>query len=132
MSGKNLPHRFTYEDLREWIGEADKLGEVRYLDGLSWEREIGMVAELLNHSDPAPAALFDNVPGCAKGFRVLTNFFGGKRQNMTLGFSQGLSRLELSEVFSRSTRTRTTSRSPTRSSMTARSSRTCSPATRWT
>ena len=49
--------------------------------------------------DPAPAALFDNIPGYPKGFRVLTNFFGGKRQNMTIGFAQGLNRLELSEGF---------------------------------
>ena len=41
MSGRNLQHKFTYDDLREWIVEADKLGEVRYVDGLSWEREIG-------------------------------------------------------------------------------------------
>ena len=99
MSGRNLQHKFTYEDLREWIEEADKLGEVRYVDGLSWEREIGMATELLQHSDPAPAAVFDNIPGYPKGFRVLTNFFGGKRQNMTIGFAQGLNRLELSEGF---------------------------------
>ena len=99
MSGRNLQHKFTYDDLREWIVEADKLGEVRYVDGLSWEREIGMATELLQHSDPAPAAVFDNIPGYPKGFRVLTNFFGGKRQNMTIGFAQGLNRLELSEGF---------------------------------
>ena len=99
MSGRNLQHKFTYEDLREWIEEADKLGEVRYVDGLSWEREIGMATELLHHSDPAPAAVFDNIPGYPKGFRVLTNFFGGKRQNMTIGFAEGLNRLELSEGF---------------------------------
>ncbi len=99
MSGRNLQHKFTYEDLREWIVEADKLGEVRYVDGLSWEREIGMATELLHHSDPAPAALFDNIPGYPKGFRVLTNFFGGKRQNMTIGFAEGLNRMELSEGF---------------------------------
>ncbi|MCZ6481641.1 MAG: UbiD family decarboxylase [Alphaproteobacteria bacterium] len=99
MSGRNLQHKFTYEDLREWIEEADKLGEVRYVDGLSWEREIGMATELLHHTDPAPAALFDNIPGYPKGFRVLTNFFGGKRQNMTIGFAEGLNRLELSEGF---------------------------------
>ena len=99
MSGRNLQHKFTYEDLREWIEEADKLGEVRYVDGLSWEREIGMATELLHHSDPAPAAVFDNIPGYPKGFRVLTNFFGGKRQNMNIGFAEGLNRLELSEGF---------------------------------
>jgi len=55
-----------------------------------------MATELLHHSDPAPAALFDNIPGYPKGYRILTNFFGGKRMNMTFGFPQGLSRVDLS------------------------------------
>ncbi len=99
MSGKNLQHKFTYDDLREWLVEADKLGEVRYVNELSWEREIGMVTEMLHHTEPAPCAVFDKVPGCPEGFRVLTNFFGGKRQNMTLGFPEDMNRLELSQGF---------------------------------
>jgi len=86
MTGKNLQHAFAYDDLRQWIAEADKLGEMRYLEGLDWEREIGMVSELLHHTDPAPCALFDKVPGSPDGYRVLVNFFGGQRRGMTLGF----------------------------------------------
>ena len=37
------------------------------------------------YRDGSPALLFDEVPGCVKGFRVLANFFGGARKNMTLG-----------------------------------------------
>ena len=86
MATKNVQHAFAYDDLREWIAEADKLGEMRYLEGMSWERDIGMVTELLHHTDPAPCALFDKVPGCPDGFRVLTNFFGVENQNV--GFYQ--------------------------------------------
>ena len=43
------------------------------------------------------ACQLDEVPGIAKGFRVLTNFFGGKRKNMTLGFPTDMSKVELSE-----------------------------------
>ena len=95
----NVKHSFAYKDLREWIREADKLGEMKYINGLTWEREIGMVTEMLHHTDPAPCGLFDEVPGIKKGFRVLTNFFSAKRANMTLGFPAGLNRLELSEEF---------------------------------
>ena len=95
----NVKHAFAYKDLREWIHEADKLGEMKYINGLTWEREIGMVTEMLHHTDPAPCGLFDEIPGVKKGFRVLTNFFSAKRANMTLGFPAGLSRLELSEEF---------------------------------
>jgi len=90
---------FLYDDLRTWIDQARKLNEVRDIEGATWEEEIGLVTELLHHSDPAPAALFDTIPGYPKGHRVLTNFFGGKRMNMTLGFSEELSRVELSSAF---------------------------------
>ena len=90
---------FAYTDLREWIAQAEKLGEVKIVSGASWQEEIGMAAELVLHSDTAPCVIFEDVPGCPKGFRVLTNFFGGKRKNMTLGFPTNLNRLELSEAF---------------------------------
>jgi 4-hydroxy-3-polyprenylbenzoate decarboxylase len=90
---------FLYADLRGWIDEARKLGEVRDVEGASCQEEIGMAAELLNHSDPAPTAIFDKIPGYPKGRRVLVNFFGGKRMNMTLGFPTNLSRVELSNAF---------------------------------
>lgn len=93
--------KFLYDDLRSWIDQARKLDEVRDVEGATWQEEIGMATELLHHSDPAPAALFDKIPGYPKGYRVLTNFFGGKRMNMTLGFPQDLSRVELSSEFNK-------------------------------
>jgi 4-hydroxy-3-polyprenylbenzoate decarboxylase len=97
------PRRFTsqvpYTDLREWINEAEALGELRVVTGANWQEEIGLASELVLHSDTAPCIIFDEVPGIQKGFRVLTNFFGGKRKNMTLGFPANLTKLELTEAF---------------------------------
>ena len=98
-SGDGVRPRFAYTDLREWIEQAEQLGEVRSVSGASWQEDIGMAAEIVQHSATAPCVIFDDVPGCPKGFRVLTNFFGGRRQNMTLGFPTNLSKLELSEAF---------------------------------
>ena len=95
----NRRARVAYDDLREWIIRAEELGELVRADGYSWEQDIGMAAELLQHDSKAPVALFDNIPGYPKGFRVLTNFFGGRRQNMTLGFPPDLNKIELSESF---------------------------------
>jgi 4-hydroxy-3-polyprenylbenzoate decarboxylase len=95
----NRSARVPYDDLREWIVEAEKLGELVRARGYSWQEDIGMAAELLQHDARAPAALFDEIPGYPKGFRILTNFFGGRRQNMTLGFSPELNKIELSESF---------------------------------
>ena len=88
-----------YRDLREWIEEARKLGEIREAKGLSWEKDIGMAAEMLLHDESAPCVLFEDVPGSLPGSRVLVNFFGGLRQRMTLGFPSHLTKIELSEAF---------------------------------
>jgi UbiD family decarboxylase len=95
---RNLAH-IPYEDLREWLEEAEKLGEVKYVKGASWERDIGMAAEVVLHDEKAPCVVFEDVPGSLKGSRVLTNFFSSKRMNMTMGFPDGLSKLELTDAF---------------------------------
>ncbi|MGB7543214.1 MAG: UbiD family decarboxylase [Burkholderiales bacterium] len=88
-----------YDDLREWIAQADKLGETRVVKGASWQEDIGLASDLVMHSDTAPCLIFDEVPGFPKGHRVLVNFFGGRRKNMTLGFPTHYSKLELSQAF---------------------------------
>jgi 4-hydroxy-3-polyprenylbenzoate decarboxylase len=90
---------FAYDDLREWLREAERLGELEVVRNASWQKEIGLATELLNHSETAPCVLFDDIPGCPKGFRLLVNFFGGRRTRMTLGFPTHLSKLALSDAF---------------------------------
>ena len=92
------PH-LVYDDLRQWLEEARRLGEVKDVSGLDWQQDIGMVSGVAMHDDSAPCFVFDDVPGTIAGSRVLVNFFGGKRKNMTLGFPTDLSKLELSEGF---------------------------------
>src|SRR5215813_9852891 len=71
------PH-VAYTDLREWIGEAKKLGEIREVKGLSWEKDIGMASEVILHDENAPCVIFEEVPGTLPGSKVLVNFFGGR------------------------------------------------------
>ncbi|MGE0747134.1 MAG: UbiD family decarboxylase domain-containing protein, partial [Rhodospirillales bacterium] len=95
----NLRAVLPYHDLREWLAEAEKMGEVVHAKGLNTDEEIGAAAELVMHPDDAPCVVFDDIPGHKPGWRVLVNFFGGKRQNMTLGFPPELSKVELSEAY---------------------------------
>ena len=69
-----------------------KLGEVKRGEGavLAAGHRHGVRASAL-HADTAPCVVFEDVPGTLKGSRVLVNFFGGKRKNMTLGFPTELS-----------------------------------------
>jgi UbiD family decarboxylase len=99
QSNSHLTPHLTYTDLRQWIEEARKLGEVREVNGLNWQEEIGMAAEVVLHDEHAPAVIFGDVPDSLPGSRVLVNFFGGLRQRMTLGFPTELNKIELSEAF---------------------------------
>ena len=53
-SSSNIAPRIVYEDLREWLDEARKLGEVKDVSGLSWQQDIGMIAGVAPHDDNAP------------------------------------------------------------------------------
>ncbi len=91
--------RIAYDDLREWLSAAERLGEVRHVKGASWQEDIGLAAEAVLRAENGPCVLFDEVPGCPKGFRVLLNMFAGVRRNMTLGFPDRLSKWELSDAY---------------------------------
>lgn len=99
MAAGQIQPQFRYRDLREWMREAEQLGELRTVLGASWQEEIGLAADAVIRADEGPAVLFDEVPGCPKGFRVIINVFAGKRRNMTLGFPEHLSKQELSQAF---------------------------------
>ena len=99
MTISNTQCQVPYDDLRGWLDEADRLGELRRVTGASWQEDIGLAAEAVIRADDGPAVLFDEVPGCPKGFRILMNVFAGKRRNMTLGFPDGLSKVELSDAW---------------------------------
>ncbi|MBI4527296.1 MAG: UbiD family decarboxylase [Deltaproteobacteria bacterium] len=99
MNNSQVKPELRYSDLREWMREAERLGELRTVLGASWQEEIGLAADAVIRADNGPAVLFDEVPGCPKGFRVLINIFAGKRRNMTLGFPDHLTKQELSRAF---------------------------------
>ena len=42
--GSNTAPHLAYHDLRKWLEEAEKLGEVKTVKGLSWQRDIGMLS----------------------------------------------------------------------------------------
>jgi len=97
-SSRIQPH-IAFTDLREWMSEAEKLGELRTVLGASWQEDIGLASDVVVPRDDGPAVIFDDVPGCPKGFRLLVNVFAGKRRGMTLGFPQGLTKQELSQAY---------------------------------
>ena len=82
-------------DLRLWIEEAEKLGEVRHVEDAHWVHEMGAITELASQMDPMPAVLFDKIQEYPAGYRVLTNALASvSRVALTFGMPTDLSNLE--------------------------------------
>ena len=80
--------RKSYRGLRGWIDTVDRLGELKRVSGAHWDVEMGAVTHMLTEKSggTAPAILFDDVPGYAKGFRTLYGQLSSiKRIALTLG-----------------------------------------------
>jgi UbiD family decarboxylase len=95
----NIKAAIAYDDLREWLAIAEQLGEVRNISGATWQEDIGLAAEAVLRAEHGPCVVFDEIPDCPKGFRVLLNMFAGTRRNMTLGFPDHLNKWELSDAY---------------------------------
>ncbi len=64
-----------HEDLRDLLKRSDRMGELKRMDGVDWNLEMGALAEMVCQESPvgkSPALLFDNIPGYPKGFRVVS------------------------------------------------------------
>ena len=89
----------TY-DLRGWLERVEQVGELRFVEGASAEREIGEAADVLQHREGAPAVVFGGVPGYGRGFRVLVNGLGSvDRMALAVGAPLGLSKLGLADFW---------------------------------
>jgi UbiD family decarboxylase len=95
----NIKGEIPYDDLREWLSQAERLGEVRTVRGANWQEDIGLAAEAVLRAENGPCVVFEDIPGCPKGFRLLMNMFAGTRRNMTLGFPDHLGKCELSDAY---------------------------------
>jgi len=95
----NFTPGIAYDDLREWLALAEQLGEVRTVRGASWQEDIGLAAEAVLRAENGPCVVFEDIPGCPKGYRLLLNVFAGRRRNMTFGFPDDLTKWELSEAY---------------------------------
>ncbi|HEX9452949.1 MAG TPA: UbiD family decarboxylase domain-containing protein, partial [Candidatus Binatia bacterium] len=63
----------AYKDLRGYLDAADKLGELRRVNGADWVLELGAITEVAARATNPKVVLFDSIKGYPKGFRVVTN-----------------------------------------------------------
>ncbi len=80
-----------YEGLRDWLDKVDKLGELRTLEGVDWNLEMGAIVDVLYREHPPypPALIFDKIKDYAGGYRALFGHFASpKRIALTLGITE--------------------------------------------
>ena len=85
----------SYEDLREFIGQVEKLGALRRVEGADPIYEIGGITEVAAGTPECPAILFDSIKGFPRGFRVFTNAtVSAQRAALALGIDPQLPPIE--------------------------------------
>ena len=50
-------------DLRAWLDQVEKLGELKHVRGADWNLELGAISEMNVKKDLPPALLFDEIKG---------------------------------------------------------------------
>jgi len=70
-----------FKDLREFIDQAEAIGEVKVIEGADYESEIGILTELMAGAPNPPLLIFDQIKDYPAGFRVATNLFASHRRS---------------------------------------------------
>jgi UbiD family decarboxylase len=98
LRSSGIPHR----DMRDWLEMVDALGELKVLEGVDWEQNIGRITEMLHHTDGAPAVLFNKIPGYPAGYRILVNAQGERpRLAVSLGLPADIAVFDLMDEWER-------------------------------
>jgi 4-hydroxy-3-polyprenylbenzoate decarboxylase len=77
-----------YKDLREFLAKVEELGELKRIDGVDWNKEMGAITEILyrEKAEKSPALLFDRIKGYPEGYRCLYGMLNSpKRFALSLG-----------------------------------------------
>ncbi len=80
-----------HSDLRSWLDEVEKHGELKRIRGADPELEMSGIEEIVagDAPDPKPVIMFEDIPGYQRGFRTLWGLFGSNwRMVKTLGLPE--------------------------------------------
>lgn len=84
-----------FDDLRDYIKQAEELGECKLIEGADWDLEIGTITELMAKPN-TPLLLFDKIKGYESGYRVVTNMAASDRRVcLLLGVPEGKKGMQL-------------------------------------
>jgi 3-polyprenyl-4-hydroxybenzoate decarboxylase len=65
-------------DLHAWLSEIEKIGQLRKVQGIPWDKDMGGLVEMiLERNKHAPALLFENIPDARQDTSVLCSQIDG-------------------------------------------------------
>ena len=74
------------KDLRAWIADLERAGQVTTIKGANTAEEIGGIVDIYMRKMNQPAVMFDEIPGYPRGHRVIANILTSiPRINLALG-----------------------------------------------
>ena len=90
-------------DLRTWLSEVEKLGQLMTVENVHWDLELSTLTEIINErSKTRPAILFDRIKEYPQGYRVAANLVSStERLALTLGMDSGLSDMDFIQAWRR-------------------------------
>jgi UbiD family decarboxylase len=89
----------AFPDLRTFIDAADRIGEMKKIDGAHWDLEIGCLTELMAEAE-GPLLVFDSIQGYPKGFRVASNVLSSARRcALALGLPTDAPRMQMLDAW---------------------------------
>lgn len=80
-----------YRNLRNWLEGVERHGELKRVEGASWDLEMGGIGEIIYKEGKGakPVLLFDDIPGYPKGYRTVMGLLGSPfRVAKTLGLPE--------------------------------------------
>jgi UbiD family decarboxylase len=83
-------------DLRSWLDDVSKLGQLLTVENVDWNLELSTLAEVINErAKNRPAVVFDKINGYPEGHRVAVNLLSSvNRLALTMGMEPELSEFE--------------------------------------
>ena len=87
-------------DLRTWLEEVGKIGQLMTVENVHWDLELSTLTEIINErSNSRPAIMFDRIKDYPQGYRIAANLVSSVgRLALTLGMKAGLSDMILSRL----------------------------------
>lgn len=86
----------AYQDLREWLAVVEGIGQLKRMEGVDWDLEMGAIIDVASCLKERAALLFDDIKGHPRGYRVLSESISApQRLALTTNTSLVSNELEL-------------------------------------